>query len=273
MQYFNKGFFGSTLGLLLIITVSLFVIVAPSTYATITTDVVKIAFTTDAQTIKPNTLSGAITIQTQDSGGVSLQTPETIDLEFTSSSPTGEFLTSTGNPVGTTMSKNTANRTFYYRDSTEGAFTLTINATGRESGESWSANQQMIISASGSSAPPPSDDNPNNTSSGSGSSTSGPASVVSNTNVNSQLEITAGPDRLTAPGSPITFQVLVKKNSVGGSLNLSWSFGDGHVGVGDLVTHMYKYPGDYVVVQAKFIISKVPEKEAKEVIRLWNQAT
>ncbi|MBS3119446.1 HypC/HybG/HupF family hydrogenase formation chaperone [Candidatus Woesearchaeota archaeon] len=32
-------------------------------------------------------------------------------------------------------------------------------------------------------------------------------------------------------------------------------------------------PGDYVVVQAKFIISKVPEKEAKEVIRLWNQAT
>lgn len=29
--------------------------------------------------------------------------------------------------------------------------------------------------------------------------------------------------------------------------------------------------GDYVIVQAKFIIEKVPEEEAKEVIKLWDQ--
>jgi hydrogenase assembly chaperone HypC/HupF len=30
-------------------------------------------------------------------------------------------------------------------------------------------------------------------------------------------------------------------------------------------------PGDYVIVQAKFIIQKIPEKEALEAIKVWQE--
>ena len=30
-------------------------------------------------------------------------------------------------------------------------------------------------------------------------------------------------------------------------------------------------PGDYVIVQAKFIVQKIPEKEALGAIKLWQQ--
>ncbi len=250
MKYFNKGFFRAALGFLVIIAVSLLVLTAVSAYAV---GVSKIGFTTDEQSIKPNTLSGPLTIQTQDSGGSSVQTPETIDLEFLSTSPTGEFLGSNGNPVTTTMSKNTANRTFYYRDSGEGSFTITINATGRDTGEKWATNQKINVFSS---AIPNTSGNNNNgeilgestTSDSEPSATSG-SMLPTYATVSSQLEVTAGGDRLTSPGSPISFQALIKKNSVANSsLTFSWSFGDGNVGEGALVTHMYQYPGDYAVV-------------------------
>ena len=64
MRYFNKSFFKFTLGFLIIIAISLFIIYATSAYAA---GVEKIVFTTDPQSIKPNTLSGPMTIQAQDS--------------------------------------------------------------------------------------------------------------------------------------------------------------------------------------------------------------
>ena len=212
----------------------------------------KIEFVTDPQSIKPNTLSSAITIQTQDSGGNSFQTPETIDLEFLSSSPTGNFLGSTGNSVTTYMSKNTANKTFYYKDSTEGTYTITINAKGRDTGEEWVATQQIIISSNASQ-----NDNSNNDgevlgassdTASSGGSSSGESSLTNVSSLSAQLEVQAGSDRATTPGSPIWFQATVKKNTAKANVDLSWSFGDGNVGVGSLVSHTYKYPGDYVVV-------------------------
>ncbi|MBN2093947.1 MAG: lamin tail domain-containing protein [Candidatus Zambryskibacteria bacterium] len=66
--------------------------------------------------------------------------------------------------------------------------------------------------------------------------------------LNSKLEVLAGEDRVASPGSPIWLQATIKKNTTGGSPNLEWSFGDGNVGVGPLVNHSYKYPGNYVVV-------------------------
>jgi hydrogenase expression/formation protein HypC len=30
-------------------------------------------------------------------------------------------------------------------------------------------------------------------------------------------------------------------------------------------------PGDYVIVQAKFVVQKIPKKEALEAIKLWQQ--
>ena len=102
-------------------------------------------FITEPQTINPGEFSGSLTIQSQDASGEKVNTAETIDLEFLSASPTGEFLNSSGNPVSAVMSKGTANRTFYYRDSASGVFTLNIKATGRESGQSWTATQNITV--------------------------------------------------------------------------------------------------------------------------------
>ena len=238
-------------------------------------EVSKIVFTTDIQSIKPNTLSEPITIQTQDSNGNIYQTPETLDIQFISTSATGQFLGSTGNPAMIYMSKNTANKTFYYKDATEGTFTITVNIRGRDSGVELGASQQITVSAEASQN---TDSNSsgevlgasNDSSSSSSSSSSSRSSGNSTTNVsslNSSLEIMAGNDRTTTPGSPIWFQATVKKNTTGASPGLNWSFGDGDVGVGSLVSHTYKYPGDYVVVLStragdSFSVSRLKVKVA-----------
>ncbi len=213
----------------------------------------KIVFTTEPQIVKPNEVSGKITIQSQDVGGNSFKTPETLDLEFISTSATGEFLNSTGNSVTTYMSKNTANRSFYYRDSILGNFTITINAKGRESGKKWSANQIITVSdsSSGNNSSLNNSGEVLGTSSNLSSLDSQSSGGESSTNVsspNAKLEIFAGNNRMTSPGSPIWFQATVKKNTTKTGIELNWSFGDGNVGVGTLVSHTYKYSGNYVVV-------------------------
>ncbi|KKT20794.1 MAG: hypothetical protein UW06_C0054G0001, partial [Parcubacteria group bacterium GW2011_GWE1_43_8] len=52
----------------------------------------KIVFTTEPQTVKPGEISGTITVQLQDSAGSSYKATETVDVEFLSSSASGEFL-------------------------------------------------------------------------------------------------------------------------------------------------------------------------------------
>lgn len=227
-------------------------------------EVSQIGFTTDPQTIKPNTQSEKITIQTQDSSGSSVQTLETLYLSLTSISATGEFSsseTSWKDTDSVTMSKNSANRSFYYKDTTEGTFTITVNVTGKN----WGSTQQIIIS-SDASQNSSSEVLSDSTSLSSSSSSSG----ESTTNVstpNAQLEILAGSDRVTSPGSPIWFQAVVKKNTNSSSPELNWSFGDGNVETGLLVSHTYKYPGDYVVVLSAragdiFSISRLKVKVA-----------
>src|SRR3989344_324760 len=215
----------------------------------------KIVFTTESQIIKPGELSGPITIQTQDSCGNLYQTPETIDLEFTSTSATAEFLGSTCNPVTKTMNTNTANRTFYYRDSMEGNSTITINATGRTSGNIWGANQTITISNSVStststttnqtttttSTPSPTNNSP--------STTSGhySATPVTYLDPSVKFEAGAGRNRLSTVGVPIEFKADTTSEHTKNS-SFKWSFGDGSMTNGPLVTHSYAYPGEYVVV-------------------------
>lgn len=250
MKYFNKDFFKFTFGFLVIVAISILLIGVVSAYAA---GVEKLVFITDQQTIKPNTLSGPLTIQAQDSSSSSMQTTETIDLEFISSSPTGEFLGSSGSPATKTMNKNTANRTFYYRDSAEGTFTITVNAIGRDSREEWSTKQIIVVSSGASNVSSGTQTNQNaqdedEKEGTSFSATSGPTSATYAT-VSTNLDVVFGGDRLTTPGSPITFQAFIKKNSASNSaVSFDWSFGDGSVGSGALVNHIYKYPGDYVVV-------------------------
>lgn len=206
-----------------------------------------IAFTTSPQTVSLNIISEPITIQAQDGQGNPYQTPETIDLEFISSSLTGEFLGSTGNSATKYMSTNTANRTFYYKDSTEGSFTITVNATGRDSGKEWSKSQQIIVSGSGETLPSSSQTSTSVSNATTKSTTLSSSSVSSG---NNQLDVSiSGGDRMTIVGSPISFQAIVKKSSTKDSrISFNWSYGDGTVGTGQMPSHTYKYVGDYVVV-------------------------
>ena len=128
-------------GFLLAVTFSL------SVFSTAYADnVARFSFVTKPQTILPNTLSKEITIQSQNSSGLVEPMSETVDLTFTSSSPTGLFLGSTGKPVSKTMSKNTANRTFYYKDSSIGNFVISVVATGRDSKRYFNLEQGITIS-------------------------------------------------------------------------------------------------------------------------------
>ena len=109
--------------------------------------VVQFVFTSEPQIVLLNTLSDPITIQAQNESGVQESTTETTDLTFTSSSPTGQFLSSTGKQSSKTMAKGTANRTFYYSDTALGTFTLSVTAVTRTSKKSFSTTQQITIAS------------------------------------------------------------------------------------------------------------------------------
>lgn len=234
----------------------------------------KIVFVTEEQHISPNEISGPITIQSQDSGGNPFQTPETLDLEFISNSSSGEFLGSTGNSATKTMNKNTSNRTFYYKDSSEGNFIITIKATGRESGKTWQASQEIAVGSSATIPTTTSTDIASSQTTSSGVS-SGSVSTSLVSTQNAVLEVSAGPDRLVAMGTPITFQATIKKNTIqNAGLDFAWSFGDANVGVGKMVTHTYKYPGDYVAVLRAtagdiYSISRVKVRVIEPTINLY----
>ncbi len=106
--------------------------VAPSrASATVENVITQINFITSPQTINVNATSTVFTVETQDVTGVSSQVGETIHLNLVSNSATGQFSSNSTNwvPVITlTMNSNWANRSFYYRDSTAGAHTLTVTA-------------------------------------------------------------------------------------------------------------------------------------------------
>ena len=219
----------------------------------------KIVFTTEPQTVKPGEISGTITVQLQDSAGSSYKATETVDVEFLSSSASGEFLSpSSENAVTKTISTGSANKNFRYRDSTKGTFTLTVKATGRTSGEVWNANQIITISDSASASTTTEttteeSSTANSTSANQSSSSSGLSSShygavsLSSLKTLPGFEVSAGRDRLGVAGSPLEFEVETnleyKNNSA-----FVWNFGDGSEGVGDVVSHTYLYPGEYALM-------------------------
>ncbi len=216
--------------------------------------VANIVFTTEAQTINPNEISGPLTIQTQDSSGALYKTPETIDLQFVSSSPTGEFLSSTGNAVTKTMSTNTSNRTFYYRDLAEGQFVITVNATGRSSGTQWNASQNIIVGNIATTSNPDQSSGTSGTqqsttvtNSSGGTSAHYSSIPLSNDEPDLEFKVGAGRERLGTVGTPIEF---VASSNLDDSprVSFTWSFGDGDIAYGKMTTHAYSYAGDYVAV-------------------------
>ncbi|MBX4189249.1 PKD domain-containing protein [Candidatus Parcubacteria bacterium] len=61
------------------------------------------------------------------------------------------------------------------------------------------------------------------------------------------LSAGAGRARLGSVGSPLSFKAQIDAES-GSGARFAWSFGDGSVGSGESVDHVYKHPGDYVIV-------------------------
>ena len=218
----------------------------------------KIVFTTEPQTVKPSEISGVITIQLQDSAGNSYKATETVDVEFLSTSASGEFLSpSSDNIVTKTISTGSANKNFRYRDSMNGTFIMTVKATGRTSGDIWNANQVIAISDSVSTSTTTATTTEEvitaNPSSNQGSSSSGSSSAhysaapLSSLKILPGFEVSAGRDRLGTVGSPLEFKVETNIEYTNNSIFV-WNFGDGREGGGEVVSHTYMYPGEYVLM-------------------------
>lgn len=125
-------------------------------------DVSQFVFISEQQNIKPNEISGKITIQAQDASGVSEKISQTACISLNTTSGAGEFSSNDANwsPVNIlTMSKNTANRNFYYKDSGVGDYVLTAKIALRpveetrpcaswpieEWGVGWEVKQNIVV--------------------------------------------------------------------------------------------------------------------------------
>ncbi len=63
----------------------------------------------------------------------------------------------------------------------------------------------------------------------------------------SKFEIGAGRARLGMVDTPMQFKPEMKY-SYSGNMTFKWSFGDGAIGYGQVLSHSYAYPGEYVVI-------------------------
>ena len=216
-------------------------------------EVNQFVFITDIQSISPNVISKDIKVQSQDSSGTEENVTETFDIVFTSSSLTGKFLNSSGNAVSKTMSKNTSNRTFYYRDSSLGEHTLTLDFTGRDSQKKFTSSQKIIVGNVLSTTT-----NNQNTNTSTNTSVESSHSSQSSASINSDqvsFEVSIGRDRFSSVGNNLSFKAdLLKLSGVSPEyIQYKWSFGDGSKSEGKIVNHKYKFAGEYnVILNASF---------------------
>lgn len=235
------------------ILITLTVCLLPLVTNAATSAIVRLQVITNPQSIAPGQTSEVITVQTQNAAGEAEKLDDTADLTFTSSSPTGEFLGSTGSEVTTTMSKGSANRNFFYRDQTAGTHTLTVTVRPRDGGGEWTTAQSITV-GSGSTQTA--------TTTASSASLSGDSYHASQQELSEEelIELTTagiGRDRNIPINVPIQFTLAgAPQRGV-----YDWAFGDGTAGSGQNVRHLYQTEGDYVVmlnamVQGKEIVAR-----------------
>lgn len=205
------------------------------------TDVV---FVTAPTSVGVGAISDPITFQTQNNSGEAEKVTDTNDIEFTSSSKTGEFLGATGNSVTTTMSKNTASRTFYYRDQTVGTHTIQITLRGRDTGKIFTATQQVVVTGvQGSNASLTDTNKTSNV-----SAHKNQQDIVT-TNQGADFKIEGGRSRVVSIHSPISFKAFRQsKEDKKNKMLFQWSFGDGSSSRGSETEHVYLFEGEYVVI-------------------------
>ncbi len=237
-----------------------------------TANIIGISFISSEQTVSPGIISDKLTIQTQNNSGLSELIDETADLTLSVDSNTGQFNSNntSWNPTNIfTMSKNTANKNFYYQDITPGIYTIKAVLKTRISGKEWQATQKIIIGnivtdpgSSSTSTVATSTDVSNST-----STNVVITSTTTSTNVNNisthyiqevisvyvqptTFDLTAGRDRLGYIGVPLSFEAKAKlsKDLKKNHCLYNWSFGDGSAEKGDKVQHVYDYIGTYNLV-------------------------
>ncbi|MEI6843268.1 MAG: PKD domain-containing protein [bacterium] len=222
-------------------------------------------FSTDPQTINPGDLSGPITIQSRTDSGDPLKVTQTTYIAFTSSSATGQFVSSSGvelTPTKIYISTGDTSRTVYYKDTSSGDFTITtVLATGAERTQVATITQHITVGGGGSgggSTATTTDQTASGTNTTTTTTTtsdytpsahSSPASL-SNADEPMTFEISAGRSRLTSVGNTLAFVATpTKLQKVSEQMIFyTWSFGDGSTGQGSVVNHSYKFPGEYSVV-------------------------
>lgn len=58
----------------------------------------------------------------------------------------------------------------------------------------------------------------------------------------------AGRDRIGVVGSPLEFKAEAPDSTISRENSFRWNYGDGSEGGGQVVTHVYDYPGEYIVI-------------------------
>ena len=223
--------------LLIPLSVFLFVVALFFHTALASSQIARFVFTTEPQTINPGELSGVMTVQAQDVNGEKTNTTETIDLEFSSTSSTGEFLNASGNPVSTVMAKNTANRTFYYRDSTTGIYTLKVKAAGRDSGGTWEVVQNITVGATSSAS----------SSSASEAAPAPNAGWVEEEEKKFTAVINSAPSGIAGADFVFEGRLNGENGKEVQAERYFWSFGDGAWKDGKKVAHAFVFPSKYQV--------------------------
>jgi len=229
-----------------------------------------VAFTSPAQTIAVGVVSEVLSVQVQDGSGEQIKVPSTACALVTSSSSTGEFSSSASNwnlVSVLTISKNSANRNFYYKDTEEGTPTLSVNVVIRpdtearacaswptnEWPEGWTASQVITVGNPGTSSNEEDDGSSEVTQVTEVVATPPPATPPSSgivatiePRIFTAMRIPTG----TVAGADAVFTastVGLKKEPITNARYI-WSFGDGAIEEGNPVYHTYHYPGSYVVV-------------------------
>ena len=233
----------------------LFLVVLFFTFFTVARADNSFIFSTDVQNIPVNQISGKINIQAQS------PVVETTYLSFTSSSGTGQFLNSSGNPLTSAyISKGDSNRAVYYEDSTAGDFVISVDILNKDKTKITTISQHIFVGDSVSAGTDttstttdqtttitPTDQNTHSSSFVSAHSSPAP---LSDTEEKIEFEVSAGRDRLTIVGNSLVFRAVPTKfqNIPETGITYQWSFGDGTTATGNNVSHTYKFAGDYVVV-------------------------
>lgn len=128
-----------------------------------TANVDHIVFTTSEQSVEQNVVSGQINIQAQNSSNASEQLDTSNNqLQLTPSSVTGQFSengtsgwTTPGTEADFTFNNGWAQHHFYYKDSTQGSYSISAVLSADNGAQTWSASQDITIDPVAASFTPP----------------------------------------------------------------------------------------------------------------------